>query len=45
MGCIIGINETYNQYKAINEVTTEQNFSKEVKNLLTNNKRLFKQTI
>lgn len=43
MGCIIGINETYNQYeKNINTTNNWQTIDKDISNLLANNKKLFK---
>lgn len=44
MGCIIGINETYNQYeRTINSSATSsiEQFNKEIDKLLVNNPRLF----
>lgn len=41
MGCIVGLNETYNQYKEKSEVSRVSSFDKQIKELLTNNKRLF----
>lgn len=43
MGCIIGINETYNQYERnIDSISNQQMLDKEIKTLLTDNKKLFK---
>lgn len=42
MGCILGINETYNQYElSINNTSVLEKYQQEITSILTNNKKIF----